>query len=120
MSIEKFPTTHAIAYRHAVAEWRKIMREAGVPTGAIDVAAEEMARYWLVINDVPERYSIPVEVPVGISEGEKAAISERVMAGAKAAIDPYVSALNYSKQVIYELVLQKHGVVLNYEPGMGD
>ncbi|KJU80502.1 hypothetical protein N619_03355 [Ectopseudomonas oleovorans] len=123
MTVEKFPSSQEIAYRKAVAEWRKIMAETPglqVPKENVEAAAEEMARYWIVINDVPERYCITVETPSDIPDEDRKGINERVMEDVKRAIDPYVSALNYSKDVIYHLVLQKYGVTLNFEPGMLD
>lgn len=120
MTIEKFPNSQEIAYRRAVAEWRKIMIDAQVPKGSIEAAAEEMARYWLVLDDVPGTYSIGLEVIVNTSKEESELITAQLRQQTKAAVDPYAAALNYAKQVVFELVMQKHGVVLNYEPGFED
>ncbi len=123
MTIKRFPSSKEMAYRKAVAEWRKIMKETPaveLPKDNVDAAVEEMARYWVVLNSVPDTYNISVERGANVSYEEGERIAEQIGQQTKAVLDPYVEALNYSKQIIYELVLQKHGAVLNYEPGMID
>lgn len=123
MTIEKFPSSQDMAYRKAVAEWRKIMTEISevrLPKENVEAAAEEMARYWLVINGVPDTYNISVNVGADLSIEERDSIANQFDQRVATAVNPYVHALNYAKQVVFELVMEKHGAVLNYVPGMDD
>ena len=88
-----------------------------MPKENVEAAAEEMARYWLVLNDVPKAYGFGINFIADISDDARERIKTQMTEGAETAIKPYSDALDYARVVIYELVLQKYGVSLDFEPG---